>query len=140
MDTWIAIVDADAAMRDQVQNWLVAEGYRTLVSSECKTAYLQIYRAQPDLVILNFWLEHPTAGIMLLRLLRIDPATRTIPVVICTPLDRLRPDQLSQLQKCGYRVLTHPFTHEALLAQVGQALADPRRHQQAPDRELPEGR
>ena len=56
-------------------------------------------------MILDLWLEHPQAGSMVLGLLMADPATRYIPVIICSAYRQLLGDQEAQLRTHGYLTL-----------------------------------
>jgi len=73
---------------------------------------------QPDLVILDLWLEHPGAGGMVLGLLAVDPTTRHLPVIVCTAFRQLLPAQVAHFQAEGYVLLEKPFDLAVLLAHV----------------------
>ena len=63
---------------------LVMSGYRTLQISRAEAAFPAIRVAQPQLVVLDLWLEHRHAGSMVVGMLRIDPATAHTPIVLCS--------------------------------------------------------
>jgi CheY-like chemotaxis protein len=79
--------------------------------------------AEPALVILDLWLEHPSAGGMVLGLLELDEATNHIPLIVCSGYMQLFRDQQSMLRGKGYVLLEKPFSVEALLAHVQALLA-----------------
>ncbi len=60
-------------------------------------------------MILDLWLEHPQAGSMVLDLLMGDPATRYIPVIICSAYRQLLREQEAQLRTRGYVLLDKPY-------------------------------
>jgi CheY-like chemotaxis protein len=77
----------------------------------------------PDAVILDTWLDRPEAGRVVLELLRADPRTWSIPVIVCaasTSFLRRRADELCQLD-C--RVLEKPVALDDLLQCVTDAIA-----------------
>jgi len=84
-----------------------------------------ILTVQPDLVILDLDLEHPQAGSKVLGLLMVDPATRSIPVMICSAYRQLLGDQEAQLPTHGYLILDKPYQIETLVVQVRTLLAGP---------------
>ncbi len=83
---------------------------------------LSIHRVQPDLVILDLWLESQEAGGMVLGMLELDPLTQDIPVIVCSAHLDLLAQRAPYLQAKGHRVLAKPFTPEQLLATIADAL------------------
>jgi two-component system KDP operon response regulator KdpE len=126
----IVVVDDDPALQQVVHDLLEDEGYETLPWAQGAGAYELIREAQPGLVILDLWLEHPSAGGMVLALLELDEATSHIPVIVCSGYMQLFRDQQSLLRGKGYVLLEKPFAVEALLARV-QALLAPTGTQEA---------
>jgi len=114
----IVVVEDDAAFQDLLDTVLTAEGYTVLRWTQGAGADAFIRDVQPDLVILDLWLEHPQAGSMVLGLLMVDPATRYIPVIICSAYRQLLGDQEAQLRTHGYLILDKPYQIEELVAQV----------------------
>ena len=114
----IVVVEDDAAFQDLLDTVLTAEGYTVLRWTQGAGADTFIRDVQPDLVILDLWLEHPDAGSMVLGLLMVDPATRFIPVLICSAYRQLLGDQEAQLRTHGYIILDKPYQIEELLAHV----------------------
>jgi DNA-binding response OmpR family regulator len=119
----IAIIEDDPAMQDLLGEVLPAEGYKTIRWERGDGAYEVIRAAQPDLVILDLWLEHPSAGSMVLGLLIVDPVTRHIPVIVCSAHQQLLRAQETQLRAQGYVILEKPFPMVDLLAHI-RALLD----------------
>jgi len=121
----IVVVEDDAAFQDLLDTVLTAEGYTVLRWTQGAGADAFIRDAQPDLVILDLWLEHPQAGSMVLDLLMGDPATRYIPVIICSAYRQLLGEQEAQLRTHGYLMLDKPYQIETLVEQVRALLARP---------------
>ncbi len=121
----IVVVEDDAAFQDLLDMVLTAEGYTVLRWTQGAGADAFIRDIQPDLVILDLWLEHPQAGSMVLDLLMGDPATRYIPVIICSAYRQLLGEQEAQLRTHGYLMLDKPYQIEMLVEQVRTLLARP---------------
>ena len=118
-------MEDDTAFQDLLDTVLTAEGYTVLRWTQGAGADAFIRDAQPDLVILDLWLEHPQAGSMVLDLLMGNPATRYIPVIICSAYRQLLGDQEAQLRTHGYLILDKPYQIETLVEQVRALLARP---------------
>jgi DNA-binding response OmpR family regulator len=86
----IAVVDNDLPFLNLMQELLTEEGFRVILHHEGDTAYALIRKEQPDLVILDIRLEHPEAGWKVLELIRLDPETTHIPVIVCSADSSLR--------------------------------------------------
>ena len=116
------VVEDDEPTLELVDGLLIDEGYRTFLWPQGRDAHLLIRRVKRDLIILDMWLEHPTAGEMVLSLLELDPGTTRIPVIICSAHTAMLQGQLPLFREKGYRVLPKPFNVADLLAQVAAAL------------------
>ena len=103
-----------------MQAALELDGYLVDASAD---AFGDIRRAKPDLVILDLFLHGETAGWAQLDILTMDPATRGIPVILCSAaiasLERARP----KIAALDVRVLEKPFELSELQATVEDALA-----------------
>jgi DNA-binding response OmpR family regulator len=124
----IVVVEDDAAVQDLLDTVLTAAGYTVFRWTQGVGAEAFIRNMQPDLVILDLWLEHPQAGSMVLGLLMVDPATRFIPVLICSAYRQLLGDQEAQLRTHGYLILDKPYQMEDLVAQVHTLLGGTQAH------------
>ena len=80
----LALVEDDDALRQVLATALTQEGYRTLLLAQGAGAYEAIRLAQPELVLLNLWLEERETGWAVVEQLRADPASRHIPVILCS--------------------------------------------------------
>ena len=118
----IMVIEDDEPMRELLDGLLTDEGYRTFLWPKGRDARLMIRLVQPDLLILDLWLERSSTGTMVLGLLERDPGTRHIPVIICSAHTAMRDDRSQLFLQKGYRVLLKPFNVDDLLAQVAAAL------------------
>jgi DNA-binding response OmpR family regulator len=119
----IAIVEDDSATVEMLSDLLAMSGYRTLQISRGETAYPAIRAAQPQLILLDLWLEHHDAGSMAVGLLSIDPATAHIPIVLCSAQVAALRSRNDQVLRKVAGVVEKPFAIDELLMTIQAALA-----------------
>jgi DNA-binding response OmpR family regulator len=123
-DPLIGIANHDPVLLRLLSEVLKAEGFRTITLPEGSTAYDEIKNQKPDLIILDTWLESREAGWILFQILRLDKATRDIPILICSS-DLVeyekRAASLGDHDRVG--VLNKPFSIDVLVQRVQQMLA-----------------
>ena len=118
----IAIVEDDDATAEMLADLLAMSGYRTLQISRAEAAFPAIRAAQPQLVVLDLWLEHRHAGSMVVGMLSIDPATAHIPIVLCSAQVAVLHARGDQILHRVAGVVEKPFAIEALLTTIRGAL------------------
>jgi CheY-like chemotaxis protein len=118
----IALVEDDPDTLALLHDLTTAAGYQTVCCTRGVEAHPLIHRVQPDLVILDLWLENQEAGGMVLGMLERDPVTQDIPVIVCSGHQHLLEQRALYLQAKGHHVLKKPFTPEQLLAAITEAL------------------
>lgn len=120
----ITVVNEDTAYLRMMETLLTLEGYEAIAWREGHGAYELIKRERPDLVILDIRLEHPEAGWVVLDLMRLDPETAHIPVIVASgDLRVLREkEELLRAKRCD--ILPKPFDLQELLAKI-QAVIGP---------------
>lgn len=79
----ILIVDDVATNRDAWQAMLAAACHQTLAVADGRACRLALRDLRPDLILLNLDLQNPP-GPTLLRLLRADARSRTVPIIALT--------------------------------------------------------
>jgi DNA-binding response OmpR family regulator len=118
MQRVIALFDGDWAWLDILDTVLTDEGYRTVLGNTGTDAYDLIQHSQPDLVILDTWLNTRDDGWALLQRIWSSSATASIPVVVCSSDRKSLPEDLPLLRERHYVVLEKPFALADLLAQI----------------------
>jgi DNA-binding response OmpR family regulator len=121
----IAVVNDDTEFLRLMRLLLTQHGYAVTLHPTADAAYRALRAAPPDLVILDIRMETPEAGWQLLELLRLDPATATLPVLVCSADVVFLRAKEAQLLAEGYGVLVKPFGLDALLARVAALLPPP---------------
>lgn len=97
---------------------LQLHGYHTRVAPDAPSALHALQAARPQLLTLDLQLSG-SCGDTLLRNLRTDPATATLPVVVISANPEQAPEVFTQAQT----VLTKPFAMAELIAAVREATA-----------------
>jgi len=120
----IAVVDNDVGILGMLTDLLEDGGWTVATCADGEKAVAFLKDEQPDLVLLDLWLESPTSGWHVLRRLKLDPLTRDIPVVLLSePGDPVQTTE-EWLQELGVAVLIKPFDVDLLYALVEEALND----------------
>lgn len=118
----IAVVNDDRNFLDLMEQLFEEEGYRVTLVHDAGDAYSTIKRHQPELVILDIRLGNPDAGWKVLEVLRLDPATTNIPIIVCSAdLHALRTCE-ERLRQMRCECLPKPFDLDELTSLVSEVL------------------
>jgi CheY-like chemotaxis protein len=79
----ILIADADAQARNILEQILLGQGYTVIAANDGYSAKDKILETKPDLIILDNYMPGPS-GNELCRMIKANPETRLIPVVMLT--------------------------------------------------------
>ncbi|HET7036089.1 MAG TPA: response regulator [Thermomicrobiaceae bacterium] len=118
----IAVVNDDTAFLTMMNELLSGEGYHTMIWREGDGAYDLVRQHRPGLVILDIRMEHPGTGWQVLELLRLDPETVDIPVIVCSADSRLLREKQERLHGLNCQTLEKPFDLDELLALIRLSL------------------
>ena len=127
VESMIAVVNNDTAFLTMMDELLTLEGYRTFIWREGNTAFVAIRERMPDLVILDIRMEHQETGWQILELLRLDPQTVDIPVIVTSADSRTLKEKEDNLRAHNCQVLEKPFDLDELVLMVRTALREPPR-------------
>jgi DNA-binding response OmpR family regulator len=119
----IAVVNNDTTFLHLMHDLLGEEGYQTKVILASDKAYEIVRKEKPDLVILDIVLDDKAAGWTVLDLLRLDPETANIPVIISSTDGNFLKSKQVVLRSKHCETLEKPFLLEELLNKVKVALA-----------------
>ncbi len=101
---------------------LESEGYRVTLSSFPLQKANDIVQLGPDLIILDVVFGEEKLGWQMLQLLKMQPATASIPVIICTAAEKAVREMEGYLVSKNVLVVYKPFELDDLLTAVTQAL------------------
>jgi DNA-binding response OmpR family regulator len=120
----LAVINDDTAFLQLMHDLLEDdEGFDVLIHREWDNAHEFVRKEHPDLVILDIRIGGEEHGWTILNLLTLDPATRPIPVIVCSAAIQSLHEHQSWLDRFGICALPKPFDLETLLEMVERALA-----------------
>jgi type II secretory ATPase GspE/PulE/Tfp pilus assembly ATPase PilB-like protein/CheY-like chemotaxis protein len=121
----ILVVEDEVSLRRVLKDLLEMEGYTVYEAADGAEAMEQIDRHNPDLVLLDLNLPN-VDGHTVLRKLRAEPRTASLPVVVLTARGE-EENEVRVLKAGATDFITKPFRPRALLARLGATLARSRR-------------
>jgi CheY-like chemotaxis protein len=111
----VLVIDDNQATHELFERYLVPHFYEVLHAHTGPEALRLAAQARPDIVILDVMMPSMD-GWQVLRELAENPATATIPVVVCSVLNE--PELASSLGACGY--IKKPVDRLELLATLAR--------------------
>lgn len=116
----ILIVDDDPVHLKLVKTFLKQEGYQVRTAADGQTALQAVQTHLPDLILLDINIPEPN-GYEVCRQLKVDAATRDIPIIFVSALDKML-DKSKAFTLGGADYMTKPFQLEEVLALVNTHL------------------
>ncbi len=116
----ILVVDDEQAIRDMLDISLAAAGYNVLQAENASIAHALIVDRNPDLVLLD-WMMPGTSGLELLRRLKRDEITETLPVIMLTAKAE-ETHKISGLDSGADDYIAKPFSPRELISRVKAVL------------------
>ncbi|MDB4892944.1 MAG: hypothetical protein JWL61_4799 [Gemmatimonadetes bacterium] len=132
----ILIVDDERQNRQLLEVLLAADGFHTDTANGAAEALAVVARQRPDLILLDVMMPGMD-GYQLVALLKADPVTATIPVVLLTALDD-RSSRSHGLTAGAAAFLTKPLDRATLRETVIRLIGAPILHASG-DSSRPEG-
>jgi two-component system phosphate regulon response regulator PhoB len=120
MKSSILIVEDDAALAELLVWHCEAEGYHVRHTPDGEEALVMLAEALPDVIILDWMIEH-VPGIEVLRQLRRNEATTHVPVIMLTARGE-EEDRIRGLKSGADDYMTKPFSPRELLARIEAVL------------------
>jgi len=116
----ILIVDDEADIRDMIGDLLKDEGYTARTAQDADTAFAEIERKAPDLIVLDIWLQGSRMdGIEVLKSAKRD--NPDIPIVIISGHGNIEV-AVAAVKQGAYDFIEKPFNVDQLLVVVARAL------------------
>jgi CheY-like chemotaxis protein len=122
--TLIAVVDNDVHVLALMTDLFEVRGWTVTTCWDGDQAFAFLQEQQPDLVLLDLWLETQTNGWQVLRDLKTEPRTRAIPVVLLSERGDLVHTNEAWLQQLGVAVVPKPLDLDLLYHSVERLLTD----------------
>jgi two-component system, OmpR family, phosphate regulon response regulator PhoB len=120
MSARILVVDEDLAMLELVAVNLARAGHQVVRAVDADGAHSCMRAELPDLVVLE-WILPGMSGIDLVRAIRSEPRTRSVPLIMLTARLDVR-DKIAGLEAGADDYLTKPFSPRELLARIAAVL------------------
>jgi DNA-binding response OmpR family regulator len=117
----ILVADDDATIADLLQQALEAEGYETSKATQSLRFFDAVMERQPDLILLDLLMPY-LEGEDELRLLKMNDATRHIPVIVVTALLEAKQDEARYRQLGVVEIVTKPFDLDKLVALIRRTI------------------
>jgi CheY-like chemotaxis protein len=122
----ILVINDTVAILELFRELLTGEGYRVTTDgfTVALDAMLDRVREElPDLIVLDFIILDERRGWRFLEALKLDRATREIPVIVCTAAVQMVEELQTHLDTMGVSVVLKPFDIDTLLAEIEKTLA-----------------
>ena len=116
----ILIVDDEAAQLELVAFTLRKAGFETVTARDGWDALIEVDRAHPDLIILD-WMLPEMSGLDVCRELRNAAITHTLPIIVLSARASEH-DRTQMLEKGADDYVTKPFSPRELVARVNALL------------------
>ncbi len=121
MNRQILIIDDEQAIREMLHFSLRGHNFKAIDAPDCATALQVLAQQRPDLILLD-WMLPDQSGIEFAKLLKSNPKTDTIPIIMLTA--KAEEDNkikgLSQGKVDDY--VTKPFSPRELIARIEAVL------------------
>jgi CheY-like chemotaxis protein len=119
--THIMVVNDSMEFLQLMEELLTDEGYTVSLAQTGAGTRAAVKQSRPDLLILDVRLPD-ISGLEVLNLLRLDPETQAIPVLLCTAAVRDVLAQQAILGERGIPILFKPFDLDDLLRAIRRIL------------------
>ena len=118
--TKILVVDDEQGILDLLVEGLSDEGFDVKSANNGASALVQIYREQPDIVLLDLMIP-VVNGYQVLRELRNNPTTKRLPIILLTAVSPAEGEQVAVQLGANY-YMNKPWKLGTLLKVIEDAL------------------
>ena len=116
MPKHVLVVEDEPDTAELIELHLKNDGYRVTVAGDGDQALKKVHKHMPDLVILDLMIPEIT-GVEVCQFIRKDPATQSIPIIMCTAKTG-EIDKILGLELGADDYVTKPFSPRELLLRV----------------------
>ncbi len=116
MTKHVLVVEDEPDTAELIELHLKNDGYRVTVAGDGDQALKKVHKHMPDLVILDLMIPEIT-GVEVCKFIRKDPATKSIPIIMCTAKTG-EIDKILGLELGADDYVTKPFSPRELLLRV----------------------
>ena len=121
----IAVIDDDAVFVELMHDLLAhGEGYEVISNPHWVRSFEFVKEVEPDLIILDLMMGREQTGWAVLDLVRMDPETAHIPIILCSAAAPALSQSSARLSERGpVETVAKPFDVDHLLAVIERLLA-----------------
>ena len=116
MPKHVLVFEDEPDTAELIELHLKNDGYRVTVAGDGDQALKKVHKHMPDLVILDLMIPEIT-GVEVCKFIRKDPATQSIPIIMCTAKTG-EIDKILGLELGADDYVTKPFSPRELLLRV----------------------
>ena len=116
----IMIVEDEPAIQELLAYNVNQCGFRAIQALDVASAVIEVNRALPDLLLLD-WMLPDMSGVEFARRLRADQRTRNLPIIMLTARTEER-DKVMGLESGADDYITKPFSPRELMARIRAVL------------------
>lgn len=116
-DKRILIVEDDPSMRKVLHALLKAEGYDAVPVADAVTAFADVRKQPPDLILLDLGLPGG-GGLNLIQRLQSTPKLATVPIIVLSARERSTGIEAEVLDKGAAAFFQKPAPQETLLGKI----------------------
>ena len=116
----VVVAEDDESLAIVIQGKLARSGYRVHVERDGATAWAAIQAELPDLIVLD-WMMPELDGLTVLAMIRDNPNTKHIPVIMLTAMSQPKDVKLA-IEAGANDYLVKPFKPEDLANRVAKLL------------------
>ena len=121
--TKVLVVDDEQGILDLLTEGLTDEGFDVRSANNGASALVQIYREQPDIVLLDLMIP-VVNGYQVLREMRSNPTTKNLPIVLLTAVSPAEGEEVA-VQLGANHYMNKPWKLNNLLQVIERALREP---------------
>lgn len=123
----VLVINDDPAILAVFRELLQEEGYEALLdtfrSGNMDVQYDRLVEERPDVVVLDFVIVGEQLGWQFLQLIKMQPKTARVPVVVCTAAVDLVRELGAHLAKMRVEVVLKPFEIDDLYEAITRSLS-----------------
>jgi two-component system phosphate regulon response regulator PhoB len=120
MAAQILVVEDDLGIQELIEVNLTRAGHVVQIAANAEMGHGLVQEAVPDLILID-WMLPGMSGIDFARLLRSEPRTRDVSIILLTARDDER-DKITGLEVGADDYITKPFSPRELLARIAAVL------------------
>jgi DNA-binding response OmpR family regulator len=114
----VAAINNDATFLHLLETLLRDDGYETLLLQAGDIAHATLKQHHPKAIVLDIDSDAPGPSWRMVDLLRLDPDTASIPLIVCSVVGQALAGRSPRLVAAGCTIVEKPFTIDELLAHI----------------------